>query len=477
MAQIEAMSVYVPYHRLKGEEVAGAWHAGAPPGERAVAGLDEDSLTMGVEAALGLVDPSEAESVDALYFATTTPPYRVKQAAAQIAYVVGMREDSFTADFGDSFRAGTTALIAAMDAVNSGRARRALVIASDCRTALPGSAEETASGDAACALLVGPGTGGLDIVSVCSAGSALVDRWQRSADRFMQGWEDRFAKIEGYQRDLARTVSELLSGEDLSADDVARFVFSAPDPRSPAGLAKALRFDPRQKLADTLFTTIGYSGAAGALVSLCAALPTLKTGDRVVLANHGDGCDALLLAAGGGIADVCRGRTPEDQAAGGRHLSYVDYLRFKKVLDSRLSDIPEGPSSAPQIWREKKALWRLVAHRCRKCGTMHYPMERVCYQCFSKDDFDEVPLAREGGNVFTYTTDYLFQSEDPPQVMAVVEARDGCRLYLQMTDQDPDEIKVGLPVRFTFRRLHEGAGFHNYFWKCRPDRAAKTGGR
>jgi hypothetical protein len=27
-----------------------------------------------------------------------------------------------------------------------------------------------------------------------------------------------------------------------------------------------------------------------------------------------------------------------------------------------------------------------------------------------------------------------------------------------------------MPVELTFRRLYEGAGMYNYFWKCRPIR-------
>lgn len=26
----------------------------------------------------------------------------------------------------------------------------------------------------------------------------------------------------------------------------------------------------------------------------------------------------------------------------------------------------------------------------------------------------------------------------------------------------------GVPLELTFRRLHDGGGFHNYFWKARP---------
>ena len=477
MTQIQSIGVYVPYYRLKRSDVAEAWHSGPLPGERSVANIDEDSLTMGVEASLAALEGVDLESVDAVYFATTTPPYLVKQSAALLSYVIGLRSEVFTADFSDSLRAGTSALISALDAVDAGRARLALVVASDCRYSLPASTDESLFGDAACALLVGSGGGGLAVTASRTKANALIDTWQRPKDRFIQNWEDRFAKGEGYQRETRAVVKELLAGAGIDPNDVAAYVLSSPDFRSSSAVVKSLKVDPKQKLADPLMGTIGNCGAAGALVSLCNAVSKAAPGDRLVVANYGDGCDALVLEAGDDVGAVCKGPSLQAQTQDKAYVSYMDYLRFRDLIENRLTDIPDGPSSAPTMMREAKALLGLVAHRCRKCGTMHHPMERVCYNCHTKDDFDEVPLARETGSLFTYTKDTLFQSPDPPQVMAVVESVEGCRLYLQMTDRDPDEVKLKMPLRFTFRRLHEGAGFHNYFWKCRPERAATTGGQ
>jgi len=477
MAQIQAINVYIPYYRLKYENVGKAWHQGAGPGERSVANLDEDSLTMGVAAAHGLLDQTQAGSLDALYFATTTPPYTIKQSAAQIACVLGLPESAVTMDFGGSFRAGTGALMAAADAVNSGRAHKVLVVVSDSRIAMPASPDEIVYGDAACAILIGPGDGGLFVKAMESRNSALLDRWQRAEDKYAVSWEDRFVNLEGYQRDVVRTVSALMAHAEIKTRDVTKFIFSAHDFRNPVAAAKTLGADPKQQLADTLLTRIGYAGAAGVLIALYGAVTSASPGDRFIMASHGDGCDALLLEIGDKIGSVCQGLSLAEQLAAKSEISYVDYLRFRNVLANQVTDQPEGTSSAPLIWREKKAVWRLVAHRCRKCNTVHYPMERICYKCRSKDDFDEVPLSHESGALFTYTKDFLFQGGDPPQVMAVVESKDGCRLYLQMTDRDPEAVYLGMPLVFTFRKIHEGAGFHNYFWKCRPARTENPKGK
>jgi uncharacterized OB-fold protein len=101
-----------------------------------------------------------------------------------------------------------------------------------------------------------------------------------------------------------------------------------------------------------------------------------------------------------------------------------------------------------------------------------YPLQRICYSCRSKDDFEKVRLSDKTGKVFTFSLDNLAgRSDDPVVVQTVVELDEAnARFYCMMTDCVPADVKVGMPVELTFRRLYEGAGFYNYFWKCRPVR-------
>jgi uncharacterized OB-fold protein len=39
---------------------------------------------------------------------------------------------------------------------------------------------------------------------------------------------------------------------------------------------------------------------------------------------------------------------------------------------------------------------------------------------------------------------------------------------LQLVNATPQETKIGLPVEFTFRRIHEVGGRPNYYWKAMP---------
>jgi uncharacterized OB-fold protein len=53
-------------------------------------------------------------------------------------------------------------------------------------------------------------------------------------------------------------------------------------------------------------------------------------------------------------------------------------------------------------------------------------------------------------------------------VFAVVDFDGGGRLPIELTDVDPDHVRIGQRVEATFRRLSTADGIHNYFWKARP---------
>jgi uncharacterized OB-fold protein len=54
--------------------------------------------------------------------------------------------------------------------------------------------------------------------------------------------------------------------------------------------------------------------------------------------------------------------------------------------------------------------------------------------------------------------------------VVLVEFEGGGRAFFDLTDRDPDEIKVGTKVELTFRKLQFDRGLTNYFWKVRPVR-------
>ncbi len=127
MTGITSYGAYIPRLRLQRKAVAqaNAWFApglvGAARGERSMANWDEDAVTMAVEAArdcLPAADPiAERAFVDAVYFASTTLPFADRQNAGIVARALSLPEAVSSVDIAGSQRAGTSALVAALDAV------------------------------------------------------------------------------------------------------------------------------------------------------------------------------------------------------------------------------------------------------------------------------------------------------------------------------------------------------------------------
>ena len=115
MAGIMAYGAYIPWLRLERKLIAESWGIPGAPGEIAVANFDEDSITMGVEAARDCIQ-DDPEGVGGLYFASTTAPYAAKSSATVVAAVLDLKSDAATADFGASLaRSSTAATIVALD--------------------------------------------------------------------------------------------------------------------------------------------------------------------------------------------------------------------------------------------------------------------------------------------------------------------------------------------------------------------------
>ena len=461
MSGITAAGAWVPRYRLPRELIAKEWGAASAGGEKAVANHDEDSLTLAVNAALalGAVEPPEA-----VFFATTTSPYGEKQGAATIAAVLDCPGATRTLDFTDTLRAGTSALLAALDAIAGGSARRVLVAAGECRLGEPDSTTEQSYGDAGAAVLLGGDAGRAEVVATHSVADEFLGTWRTREQEFPRGFPGAFEAKFGYARVLGEAVKGVLTKATVAPDALATVILPTPSPRAPQALAKALGLDARRQLQDGFWTTVGDTGAAQPLLMLAAALERAQVGDLILVTAYGDGADAILLRATG--TPAVGGTSVLRQIEVKRMLpSYGRYARFRKLV--RKEAVAAEPSSPVILFRDRKELLPLYGGRCPGCGTVQFPKHRVCIECAHPGGLEDVKLSRRG-TLFTFTNDHLFESPDPPVSHAVIDLDGGGRLYCQLTDCEPERVEIGMPLELTFRKIHEGGGFNNYFWKARP---------
>ncbi|MCX5998799.1 MAG: OB-fold domain-containing protein [Chloroflexi bacterium] len=472
-AGIEAFGAYIPMYRMSLDVLAQVWGTSGKRGEKAVANWDEDSLTMAVEAGVDCLRGIDRDSVDGLYLASTTLPYKEKQTASIVAKALDLRRDIATLDVADSLRGGTQALRAALDAVNAGSARRLLVIASDCRIPYAHSPFEEQFGDGAAALLVGGSNPVVQVEGSHTISSEFMDVWRREEDRHVQSWEERFNVEQGYLPHIMEAATGLLQKTKLGPKDFAKAAYSPWDQRRHAEVARRLGFNLKTQVQDSLLSNVGNTGTAQAMMILVAALEEAKASDRIFFACYGDGADAYALRATERIGQMSDRRGIRKHLASKMMLpSYGKYLHYRNLMEWQpVREIPPY-SSLPVTWRDRQWIWSLRGMKCRKCGTIQLPVKRVCNTCHAKDEFDEVRLSDRKAKLFSYSTDTLGTfNPDPPNVLTVVDFEGGGRLLTTMTDRDPGKIQTDMPVELTLRRLTESMQIKNYFWKCRPIRA------
>src|SRR5689334_19577636 len=192
MIGIVSYGCYVPYRRLKRAAIAQVLGVPAEKGERAVASFDEDSVSMAVEASRDALRLAGGAPIDALLFATTTPPYADKLAAALVGAALRLPAELRATDSTGSVRAGLSSLLQGIDTVRSG-ARHALVAMADARLAAPEAKAERTNGDGAAAFVVGTENVLAQVVAFTSFTREFLDTWRPADEPFPHSWEERFA--------------------------------------------------------------------------------------------------------------------------------------------------------------------------------------------------------------------------------------------------------------------------------------------
>jgi 3-hydroxy-3-methylglutaryl CoA synthase/uncharacterized OB-fold protein len=455
MKGIVSYGAYLPRHRLDRAAIRATLGQGGGKGSRAVAGYDEDSTSMGVEAARrarwnGSFAPS------AVHFATTAPAYADKTNATAIHAALDLSPTAFATDHAGSIRSGVGALRAA--AADGG-----LAVLSDVRIGRPGSADEAGGGDGAAAFLFGDADSAVaEIAGEASATAEFLDRWRAPGETASSTWEERFG-LSLYLPLIQDAAQRALQAAGVEQPD--HVVISSPHGRAaktaakPFGAAGADRVEP----------VAGYLGAAHTGVALADALDRAKPGETMLVVTAADGADALVLRTTDRIASKPDGATALEGFASARDVDYATFLTWRGQLHReppRRPDPsrPEGPPAA------RAADWKFafVGSRCQTCERVHVPPQRVCAGCGAIDQMDSAPVADRLGTVATFTIDHLAYSLSPPTITAAVDFDGGGRFSCELTDSAPDDVEVGTRVELSFRRMYTAGGVHNYFWKARP---------
>ncbi|NOY70718.1 MAG: SDR family NAD(P)-dependent oxidoreductase [Deltaproteobacteria bacterium] len=480
MTGITSYGAYIPRLRLSRSAVyqAMGWFAPAiimaAQGERSMCNWDEDALTMSVEASRNCIRGLDKSTIDGLYLASTSLPFADRQNAGIVSTALNLKEEIITADFTSSQKAGTSALITALETV-SGKARKnILVTAADRRETRPAGFYELWYGDGAASFLVGD----TDVIATFDGAFTVscdfIDHFRGSTNRFDYTWEERWVRDEGYSKIIPQAVNGLFQKLNIKIDDVDKLIYPCFFSAEHKKIAKKLGASP-DKVANNLHESVGDTGCAHALLMLTAALDDAKPGDRIVVAGFGQGCNAICLTVTENILKLQETQKFKAVLENSETTdNYTKWLVFRELITPDMGIRAEAPTQTAltTLWRKRKMLTGLVGGKCAQCGTAQFPMTEICVNpdCVARHTQEEYEYSEIPARVKTFTGDLLAVSVDPPHIYGMIQFEGGGRFLADFTDCKLEDVKVGLPVRMVFRRRTQDKekGFVNYFWKATP---------
>jgi hydroxymethylglutaryl-CoA synthase len=331
--------LYIPRLRIKREEYQKAWGYFAPRWveEKSVAEFDEDSITMGVEAASNALRNTKLETshIDALYFASTSPPYAEKQNASTIATALSCREDIATMDTMASTKSGLSALLSGLDYVASGRGKVGLIIASDSPLGSPTGPLDQQLGAAAAAIIVGRDlVNGLIEASFSTTSESLGERFRRDGEAFVNtidlgSFHEKSSNdvITSCVRGLMRNLGRLPKDYDF-------FTIQGVEPGRALELGKRMGFEETKTAPNMITAKLGDLGAASSLLVLSKLLESSTFKQRLLLCSYGAGAgaDAISVVVDAEMKPVA-GLGFDDYQARKEYTDYLTYLKLRGFLE------------------------------------------------------------------------------------------------------------------------------------------------
>jgi hydroxymethylglutaryl-CoA synthase len=331
---------YVPRYRLPATEVARVWtdgEGGLPIKEKAVPGLDEDVVTMSIEAARNAVKRAqiEANQIRALWVGSESHPYAVKPTSTIVAEAIGATPHVQAADWEFACKAGTEAMVAAIGFIGSGMADYAMAIGMDTAQGKPGDALEYTAGAGGAAYLLGPAEKSLAVIN-CSYSyvTDTPDFWRRAYQKYPEHGQ-RFTGEPAYFRHVSEAAKALMDATGTTAADYQYAIFHQPNTKFPQRVAAQLGFSKEQIIPGLLVPVIGNTYAGAAMIGLTATLDVARPGDHILVVSFGSGAgsDAFSITVTEAI-EARRDLAPctADYISRRTEIDYATYARLRGKL-------------------------------------------------------------------------------------------------------------------------------------------------
>ena len=340
---IVSYGAYIPRFRIKVEEIAKVWGDNANSiieslmvYEKSVPDVDEDTITIAVEAARHAVNRAAVnpDRIGAVFTGSESHPYAVKPTSTVVAEAIGATPNLTAADFEFACKAGTAAIQACMGLAGSGMIDLGLAIGSDVSQGAPGDALEYTAAAGGVAYIIGKKELVAEIESTYSFTTDTPDFWRREGMPYPEHG-GRFTGEPGYFKHVTSAASGLMERLGTKPSDYNYAIFHQPNGKFPSRVAKILGFSGEQIKPGLVVSRLGNTYSGSCMMGLAATLDIAKPGDRIFVTAFGSGAgsDAFSIKVTDRIDEIRNGAPGvEELLANPIYVNYATYARHKNKI-------------------------------------------------------------------------------------------------------------------------------------------------
>ncbi len=341
MIGIVGYGSYLPRYRIKVESIAKEWGSdpeaikrGLQLFEKTVPGLDEDTITISVEAARNALKRAgiDPQLIGAVYIGSESHPYAVKPSGTTLIDALGIGPNVHVASFEFACKAGSEAMYIAYSLVKANEMKYAMGIGADTSQGAPGDALEYSASAGGAAFIMGKENVVAEILFTTSYTSDTPDFWRRE-HQFYPRHAGRFTGEPAYFRHVINAAQNLLKKSGMKPEDFKHAVFHMPNGKFPQMAGKRLGFTKKQLEVGWIAPWMGNTYSGSSPTGLAAILDVAKPGDKIFMVSFGSGAgsDGFIFKVTDKILKVQNKAVKlRDMLDKGKiYLDYGEYAKFR----------------------------------------------------------------------------------------------------------------------------------------------------
>ena len=338
---IVGYGAYVPKYRIKPEEIAKVWGTdgqlmkkGLKIQEKSVPCIDEDTITISVEASKNAITRAniDAKDIGALFIGSESHPYAVKPSGTVVTDALGIGPDILVADFEFACKAGTAGMQCCMGLVKSGMIKYGLAVGADTAQGQPGDALEYSASAGGAGFIIGPNPA-VEIKETFSYTTDTPDFWRREGQQYPKHGA-RFTGTPAYFKHVIEATKGLLKKTDEEIGKFDYVIFHMPNGKFPRQVAKKLNI-PEEKLSlGMVVETIGNTYSGSSLLGLTRVLDEASSGDKILMTSFGSGAGSDSFSME--VLDIekiqKKAKKTQEYIDKKTYIDYGTYVKLRKKL-------------------------------------------------------------------------------------------------------------------------------------------------